>query len=262
MNNACGQAVRCCAEFYELPIVGAVLGDSFHPGGATLTRELASAALISRDSRVLDVACGNGNSARLIAADCGAQVIACDYSLKNLHIASRTISTTAVDQRIDYVRCDAAQLPFAADSFDTAICECSLCLFDDPGTVLRQVYSMLRPGGRIGLSDFFLNKPVPIHLQGVLGTVLCVAGARSAHGYSELLEASGFEFVRIRQVNWALTDMIQRVRRKLRTLHQTDALDGTPGEWGDTESLLLDLDRFISDGNAGYLLAVGHRRNE
>lgn len=262
MNDVHRQAASCCADFYELPIVAAILGESFHPGGATLTRELASAVLVSRDAHVLDVACGNGNSARLIAADCGARVTACDFSLKNLHIARRTGSSATASQRIQFVRCDAAQLPFAAASFDAAICECSLCLFENPGSVLRQIQSMLSPGGRLGISDFFLNKPVPVSLQGMLGTVLCVARARSADGYRKLLEENGFASVRIRQVNWALTEMIQRVRHKLRTLRHIGVLNGNPGEWRDTESLLSDLDRFISDGGAGYLLAVGHRRTD
>ena len=256
------QTARCCAEFYELPIVAALLGDRFHPGGATLTRDLASAVLVSRDSHVLDIACGNGNSARLIAADYGAHVTACDYSLNNLLIARRTSSAAAVDPRIDYVRCDAVQLPFAVGSFDAAICECSLCLFDNPDAVLAQIHSMLSPGGRIGISDLFLNKPVPVSLNGVLGSVLCVAGARSADGYRHLLEKNGFESVRIRQVNWALTDMLQRVRHRLRALYRAGALDDSPGDRHETESVLSDLQRFISDGGAGYLFAVGHRKKE
>lgn len=256
MNNPCAQAARCCAEFYELPIVGAVLGDSFHPGGVTLTRELASAAFISRDSHVLDVACGNGNSARLIAADCGARVTACDYSLKNLLIATETTSGTKVARRIDYVRCEAAQLPFASGSFDVAICECSLCLFDDPRAVLQQIHSLLGRGGRIGLSDFFLNKPVPVSLESLLGTVLCIAGAHSVEGYRKLLEDSGFGAVRIRQVNWALTSMIHRVRHRLRTLRQVGVIDGG---LRDAKRVLSDLERIIADGGAGYLVATGHR---
>jgi len=258
VRDACTHAARCCAEFYELPIVGAVLGDSFHPGGVTLTRELASAAFISRDSQVLDVACGNGNSARLIAADYGARVTACDYSLKNLFIANDTTSGTRVARSIDYVRCEASRLPFASGSFDVAICECSLCLFDDPRAVLQQIRSLLGQGGRIGLSDFFLNKPVPVSLESILGTVLCIAGAPSVGGYRKLLEDSGFGAVRIRQVNWALTSMINRVRERLRTLTQVGVIDG--GLW-EARRVLSDLERFISDGGAGYLLAIGHRRD-
>lgn len=260
MNDTCVQGARCCAEFYELPIVGTVLGDIFHPGGATLTRQLASAAGISRESRVLDVACGNGNSARLISADCGAQVTACDYSFKNLRIAHGTTSAPAVAQRIDYVCCDAARLPFATGSFDVVICECSLCLFDNPDAVLAQIHSMLSPGGRIGITDFFLNKPVPVKLQGLLGSVLCVAGACSAGGYRHLLERNGFDLVRVRRVNWALADMLQRVRHRLKTLHRMGALDGSLGDRHETEAVLSELERFISDGGAGYLLAIGHRQ--
>ena len=61
------QVKSCCAVFYELPLIQALLGDQWHPGGPSLTRKLAGAVLIERNSRVLDIASGTGESARVIA---------------------------------------------------------------------------------------------------------------------------------------------------------------------------------------------------
>ena len=261
MSGAAQSLTSCCAELYELPIVEYLLGRSFHPGGSKLTRQLASNALVSPDSSVLDVACGNGNSARIIAADFGATVTGCDYSAVNLERASVASHTAGLDNRTRFVRGSAEQLPFVPQSFDVALCECSLCLFENMDTALQQLHFVLQPGGRIGISDFFLNAPVPRSLGGLLGRVLCVAGAPSAEGYREALTRAGFEYIRIRTVNWTLADMIQRIRHRLKLLATTNAVanTGLPADFGDSVPVLTDLENFIASGGAGYLIATARR---
>ena len=260
--SASGQTLAsCCAGFYELPIVAHLLGQSFHPGGLKLTRQLASAALVSPNSSVLDVACGNGNSARVIAADFGAMVTGCDYSAINLEHAAAASRTAGLETRTQFVRSEAERLPFAPATFDVSLCECSLCLFENMDNALEQVHGVLKPGGRIGISDFFLDAPVPDSLDGLLGHVLCVAGAPSVAGYRDALTRAGFEYVRIRTVNWTLTDMIQRVRHRFRVLATTAAEANTmlPADWGDPARILTDLEAFIASGGAGYLIATARR---
>jgi len=260
--SATGQNLAsCCAELYELPIVEYLLGQSFHPGGARLTRQLASAALVSPNSSVLDVACGNGNSARVVAAEFGAMVTGCDYSAINLERAAMASRAARLDRKTRFVRGNAEQLPFAPESFDITLCECSLCLFDNMDTALQQLYFVLKPGGRIGISDFFLNAPIPGSLDGLLGRVLCVAGAASAEGYRQALARAGFDYIRIRVVNWTLANMLQRIRHRLRLLATTNAVasTGLPADFGDPAPVLADLEKFIASGGAGYLIATARR---
>ena len=253
--------MSCCAELYELPIVEYLLGQSFHPGGAKLTRQLASASLVSPQSRVLDVACGIGSSARIIATDFGATVTGCDYSAINIKRATAASDDAGLSDKTQFLRASAEDLPFAAKSFDVSLCECSLCLFENMSSALRQIRRVLKPGGRIGISDFFLNEPVPASLDGLLGQVLCVSGAPSADGYRKALSQAGFEYVRIRKVNWTLTDMIQRVRHRIELLTATCSTTGPqlPPDFGDPAPVLTDLEEFIASGGAGYLIATARR---
>lgn len=262
MSAAAQSFASCCAQFYELPIVDYLLGQSFHPGGPKLTHSLAIATLISPDSHVLDVACGNGNSARVIAADFGATVTGCDYSAINLERAKQASHAANLRAKTRYVRSAAEDLPFASSCFDVAVCECSLCLFANMDTALSQLHRVLKPGGRIGISDFYLNSPIPQSLEGLLGQVLCVSGAPSAEGYRQAIERAGFEHVRLRLVNWTLSEMIERVRRRLHSLRNAgDALlDVKILDWGDAGQILDDLDAFINSGGAGYLIATGRKR--
>jgi arsenite methyltransferase len=258
VSAAVRNLANCCAELYELPIVEYLLGQSFHPGGAKLTQRLASACLVSPKSSVLDVACGNGSSARAIAANFGASVTGCDYSAINIERATVASQEAGLSQKTRFLRSNAEQLPFAPESFDVALCECSLCLFENMSTALQKIHRVLRPGGRIGISDFFLNAPVPESLDGLLGRVLCVAGAPSAEGYREALSQAGFEYIRIREVNWTLAEMIQRIRHRIKLLVATNgaASSQLPPDFGDPAPVLADLEDFIASGGAGYLMAT------
>ena len=261
MSTTSQTLAGCCAGLYELPIVEYLLGPSFHPGSAKLTRQLASTTLISPSSRVLDIACGNGTSARVIAADFGATVTGCDYSAANLERAMVVSRATELDGKTRFVRANAERLPFAPESFDVALCECSLCLFENMDNALQQLHRVLKPGGRIGTSDFFLNAPVPNSLAGLLGRVLCVSGAQSVDGYREALSRAGFEYIRIRTVNWTLTDMIRRVRHRLDLLAATTSSSDSllPSDFGDPVPVLADLEEFIGSGGAGYLIATARK---
>ena len=261
MSAVAKTLASCCAELYELPIVEYLLGQSFHPGGTKLTRQLATATLVSPNSRVLDVACGNGTSARLLAANFGATVTGCDYSAVNLARATLASRAAGLDRKTLFVRGSAEQLPFAQGSFDVCVCECSLCLFENMDTALQQFHRVLKPGGRIGISDFFLHSPVPASLEGLLGRVLCVAAAPSADGYREALSRAGFGYIRIRTVNWTLADMIQRIRHRLKLLATTNAAanTGLSADFGDPAQVLTDLEKFIASGGAGYLFATARR---
>lgn len=259
MSTAAPSFASCCAELYELPIVEYLLGRSFHPGGAKLSRELASATLVAPSSTVLDIACGVGNSARILAADCGASVVGCDFSASNLARAAITSITAGLSEKTLFVQGDAQRLPFAEKSFDVALCECSLCLFDDMDAALKGTRRALKPGGRIGISDFYVDAPIPSRLDGLLGRVLCVAAAPSMEGYRDALFRSGFEHVRIRRVNWALADMIGRIRHRLSLLASGAARIEMPADWDDPLPTLAELDRFISGGGGGYLIATARR---
>lgn len=193
-----------------------LLGNELHPGGPALTRKLASAVVVGRDSMVLDVACGRGESARVLAARFGCHVVGVDYSSENIDRASVLAVDAGLSHQVRFVQGDAERLPFAAESFDVVICECSLCVFPNLEIALQEFRRVLRPGGRLGISDVVLNEPVPASLRDLFGYVLCIGGALPLGGYHEALEEAGFLSIRSRDVSSALNDMIGRAERRAR----------------------------------------------
>lgn len=246
----------CCAGLYELPLTTLLLGESHHPGGTQLTRQLAESVLVGPDTRVLDVACGRGTTARLLADEFGAQVTGVDYSDLIVQNARRATREAGLEARVEFRAGDAEQLPCEDASVDVVLCECALCTFPDAARALREFYRVLKPGGRLGLSDIVVNGEMPAALQTVVGHVVCIAGARSVAGYLELIEAAWFGAARHRDASGALLDMVAQVEQRLRlaeVVAQLETLE-LPDELTHSSQTLDEARSFITAGGAGYAL--------
>ncbi|HZA25315.1 MAG TPA: class I SAM-dependent methyltransferase [Dehalococcoidia bacterium] len=77
----------CCADLYGFPLVRALLGDSWHPGGLALTRAVVKPLGLSKDHRLLDVACGLGASALMLAQVHRCRVTGVDVDGKTVRAA-------------------------------------------------------------------------------------------------------------------------------------------------------------------------------
>ena len=256
------QALKsCCAQLYELPITTLLLGNSFHPGGPELTKRLGQAAIIGRETRVLDVASGNGTSARVLAEQFGCTVVGVDYSEKNVALAGRLSQEAGLSHKVSFVHGDAEALPFNGDSFDVVLCECALCTFPDMATALREMRRVLTPGGRVALSDMVLNAPVPEALDNVMGHVLCITGALSAQGYRRALEEGSFVAVRYRDVSQVLVQMLNDIERRIGRAQQLAAAGqlNLPESLRAPEPTLHAARGFVESGGVGYALLTGRK---
>jgi ubiquinone/menaquinone biosynthesis C-methylase UbiE len=104
-------------------------------------------------SRVLEVACGRGGFLRKLER-AGAQVTGCDFSFVALQIAH--------EKSRELVQGDAANLPFAGDSFDIVIsCE-TIEHVSDVQAALREMYRVTKAGGRL-----FLTTPNYLNFMGL-----------------------------------------------------------------------------------------------
>jgi arsenite methyltransferase len=258
MNDLATDCKPCCALLYELPLTTLLLGESFHPGGNRLTRQLAEQALVGPGSRVLDIACGPGNSARLLADEFGATVTGVDYSAALLQTARRQSAAAGLARRVDFLHADAQQLPLAARQFDVVLCECALCTFADAPRALAEMLRVLKPGGRLALSDIVVNAALPESLQSALGQALCIAGARAADEYQRLILAAGFHAPRRHDVSGVLLDTVRQIEQRLRLAEVMATLQQSslPPAFDNPAEALDSAREFIARGGLGYMLFV------
>ena len=171
-----------------------LMAASWHPGGLPLTAKIAREARLRSSDRLLDVACGQGASALHLALEFQCSVIGVDISPANVREAARGAISTPVPA---FHAADAEALPYRDESFDTVVCECAMCSFPNRRGAIEEVVRILRPGGRIILSDVTAEwDKVPLEFSSLLGQALCVAEARRLSHYRGLLTAAGLNVFR------------------------------------------------------------------
>jgi len=150
----------CCANLYESDWAQLLLGGSFHPGGLALTERLGTLLHLQPGHRVLDVASGKGTSAIHIAQRFGCDVVGVDYSARSVEDGIVASVNVGVSDRVRFKRGDAETLPFGDAEFDAVICECAFCTFPDKCAAASEFARVLKPSGRVGLSDLTRSGPL------------------------------------------------------------------------------------------------------
>lgn len=169
---------------YEQKELSQLTGGTLRPGGLTLTSELLAHRRPSSDSTILDVGCGAGHTAALLATDFGLRPTGLDPSSILLAKAVRRAPAAAFIQGV------ATAIPCRSQSFETVIAECVLSLTEDIEQSLREMYRVLQPGGVLFLSDIYRKlagpKPEPSDLKS------CITHARPLATIEKGLSTAGF----------------------------------------------------------------------
>lgn len=253
----------CCADLYSSDLAKWLLGDSFHPGGLSLTTRLGELLEIGPDDQVLDVASGRGVSAITLAEQFGCQVTGVDYGEANVNLAREAAKHSPSADRISFMTGDAEQLPFEDDRFDALICECSFCTFPDKRTAAAEFFRVLRPGGRIGLSDLTRSGALPAELDNVLGQIICVADACPAVEYQEYLRIAGFSAHEIERHDDALRDLIADIRTKLlgaSVFAHTQRLELPDIDIDQAQATARSAAAAVADGKLGYVVITAQKQ--
>jgi arsenite methyltransferase len=204
----------CCARLYESDSARWLLDDQLHPGGERLTLRLARLAGVAPGARVVDVACGSGASALLLARELGCVTVGVDLGARAIEHARRA---TPAGARASFLVGDAETLPFSDASFDVALSECSLCTFPDKPRAIAEMARVVRLGGTIAIADVTADPDaLPAQLRTAAARVACVADAQSADAYAALLRDAGCEPLAIEPHDAELRAMADRVEARLR----------------------------------------------
>ncbi len=205
----------CCVALYESDWATLLLGDSYHPGRLQLTERLGTMLDLQPGHLVLDVASGLGISAIYLAQRFGCQVVGVDFSGQIVEQASANAAEAGISQLVQFKQGDAERLPFEDGSFDALICECAFCTFPSKPQAASQFARVLRPGGRIGLSDLTRTGPLPPELDTLMAWVACIADAQPIEEYTSILSQVGFSMGPPELHDGALAELINEVRGKL-----------------------------------------------
>jgi arsenite methyltransferase len=152
---------------------------------------------------VVDLGCGGGLDVLLAAPKVGptGRAIGIDMSQDMIDLARRNAANGAGSHSVGNVEFHLStidKLPLDDNSVDCVISNCVINLAPDKRAVLREVHRVLRPGGRIAVSDIALKKPLPADVaQNLPAYIGCIAGAIPIADYELFLKDAGFAAVEV-----------------------------------------------------------------
>jgi len=207
--GCCGPATSCCGDggpataadksrrmgYSDAELAGA-------PDGANLGlgcgNPQAIAALRPGET-VIDLGSGAGFDCFLAASQVGpgGRAIGIDMTHEMLHKARENAAKIGA-ANVEFRLGELEHLPVADNTADVAISNCVINLVPDKAQVFREAFRVLKPGGRLAVSDIVNMAPLPPDLQADSALICgCVVGAAAAGRIEAWLTEAGFADVRI-----------------------------------------------------------------
>ncbi len=210
--SCCGsnQAASCCSpaeaavenpdvaaklypveELVDLP--DSVTDASLGCGNPTAIAELQPGEV------VLDLGSGGGIDCFLAAKKVGPEgrVIGLDMTPDMIKLAQRNAKRVGVTN-VEFRYGEMEDIPLPDESVDVIISNCVINLSPDKDAVFREAYRVLRPGGRMSVSDIVIDGDLPSSIRNRLDAwASCIAGALDESVYLSKIRAAGFEQVEV-----------------------------------------------------------------
>jgi len=252
----------CCATAYGQDAVALVLGESYHPGGLALTRRLADCLGLRCGQRVGDIASGAGATACALAVEYDVTVDGVDLSESTVERARTTAEKAGLSGKVRFHLGDAERLPLPDNTFDALVCECAFCTFPDKATAAAEFARVLRPGGRVGVTDVTVaGSGLPEELTTLASWVACIADARSVRDYTEILADAGLRTTRVEAHDAAVARMIDQIEARLGVLRMTaaDRLTAAGVEVDAVVRYTALAKQAVAQGLIGYCLLIAEK---
>jgi ubiquinone/menaquinone biosynthesis C-methylase UbiE len=248
----------CCGDFYNHPIVSALLDGIFHPGGLALSKLMADRMGVDSESNVLDIACGDGKTATYLARSLKCRVSGIDASQEMIESAKQLAEDLRVNDRTDFAVALAGKNPHDDNTFTAAISECSLCTFYDKDQAIKEITRVLKPEGIFGLNDVTVqnHEELDEELRGLLGRVACVADALSAEEYVRLFESDGYNLVTSSNHSDLLEELARKAKGRARFFKEVGGDEDTMSKMTDAIRIIGMIEKHIASGNIGYEMFI------
>jgi arsenite methyltransferase len=148
---------------------------------------------------VLDLGSGAGFDCFLAAKKVGpsGKVIGVDMTPEMLERARKNAAKGGY-KNVEFLEGEIESLPLKDNSLDVVISNCVINLSPDKEQVFREIYRVLKKGGRFMVSDIVLEKPLPKKLSDSIGAYIgCIAGAVAKDEYLDAIRKAGFSDAKV-----------------------------------------------------------------
>lgn len=214
-------AAACCAppshgpDYSQEEIASVPEGAYLGEGSGNPVR----AAQLQPGERVVDLGCGAGMDTFLAANQVGkaGHVIGLDMTPEMLERARANAARSDYPQ-VEFRQADIEHLPLHPNSAEVVLSNCVINLAPDKAAVYREIFRVLKPGGRFAIADIVLRGDAGLVHQAAekLAPGSCVVSALEENKYLAVIKAAGFEDVTVVAERPALSQpQVAEAARKL-----------------------------------------------
>lgn len=172
------------------------------PAQMRANRHMAAAADLKPGQMVIEAACGVGGTARFLALEHGVRVRATNIAEMQLAEARQLAEKAGLSHLLEFRFADYHQLPFADASCDVWWCQEALLYSVDKRRVLEEAMRVVRPGGRLIMSDLLLDESVTGRAREEFTTKLKAPNMWSIERWDDLLGTLPLELME--RQDWAI----------------------------------------------------------
>ncbi len=210
-SGSAGAAGSCCCSSAEPEVSFSILPDYAGEDLAGAPQEAAEFSLgcgnqlamagLKPGEVVVDIGSGGGLDSFLAAARVGetGRVIGVDMTPAMLERARASASRAGI-QNVEFRQGFAENLPLEDASVDVILSNCVINLTEDKGLVFDEAFRVLRPGGRLEVSDVVTGGAMPVEaIENAYAWSECVSGALPEQEYLDLIAQAGFTQIVVRR---------------------------------------------------------------
>jgi ubiquinone/menaquinone biosynthesis C-methylase UbiE len=147
--------------YWEHPHLAQSTPEDFAQAAERLSQLICQSAKIHPGMRVLDVGCGFGGTVSILnETHSGLELVGLNIDERQLERARQRV-TPCHDNRIQFIQGNACNLPFPDSYFDVVTAVECISHFDDRSQYFQEATRVLKPGGRMALTDFLISEKTP-----------------------------------------------------------------------------------------------------
>ena len=156
-------------------------------------------ASLKEGMTVVDLGSGGGIDVFLASEKVGpdGRVYGIDATLEMIDRATKTAKENGYDN-VEFRLGQNENIPLGSNTADVVISNCVINLSPDKNRVFREAFRILKPGGKLAVSDMVLLRPLPEQLRkDMIAWSSCLSGALLKEDYMATIKAAGFERVEV-----------------------------------------------------------------
>ncbi|MFH0976045.1 MAG: class I SAM-dependent methyltransferase [Spirochaetota bacterium] len=194
-----------CTEIYESGFPAKMTDGLFRIGGLSLTKRFADACAFNEGSIVIDIGCGNGMTVEYLRDQYRLQTAGIDLSAVLLGQGKERL------QNLNLIQAESELLPFAAETADGVISECSLSVMQYSDRTLAEINRILIPKGKLCISDVYIRNQEGAAALRRIKCSGCISGALTFNELKQKLRDNGFIILKMEDQSVLLKDFTARL---------------------------------------------------